>query len=471
MKFQRPPGPPPKWWGLPYLRAQQHNYLGSLEQLHAQFGGICLTQLGHEAVYDLFEPDWVHQVLVDQSPCFQRWERAVAIFSRSQGTSSLQVVEGPTWQRLRRILQPGFSPKRLAGYTELMAKAASRALDALPVDAADGVDIDQAMTWLTMDVILRTLFSSEVREEARLADQAVRCVFEAGMRELLQPLSLPAWFPQRGQRAPQNARLALDELVWRHIQARRNALAQGRPHRDDLLSMMMQARDHTSGEQLTDHEIRDQCMAIFLAGHVTVAAALSWWAWTMAANPACAQRATAEVDQVVGRWRPGYADLPQLTYLNCCIQETLRLYPPAPSLFLRRARRDVPLGPWCLPKGALVRITPWVIHRDPRWFPEPARFDPERFTAEAQAQRPPCSYLPFGGGGRTCLGRDFALAELSLVTAMVLQRFELSALPGQPAPEPAVHITLRPPEGLRLRMRLRLHTSTYNQSPPLQARA
>lgn len=462
-----PPGPRPRWWGLQDLRNQRLDYLGFLHRLHQQHGDLCHTRVLGQSVYDVFDPRWAQEVLVRQSAAFQRWERSATVFARTQGEHSVMVLEGDAGQRMRRILAPGFSPKRLALYCDQIVQAASRTLDAVPIGDARGVDIEHAATRLTMDVILQALFSSEMAEEALVADTAVRHILENGMRELFSPLRLPTWFPLPRLIAARQGRAALDRLVWRHLHARQRALAQGRAQRNDLLGMLMQARDEQTGAMLSDREIRDQCMALFMAGHVTTAAALTWWIWSMANHPALARRATEEVDQVVGRWRPGFADVARLPYLTRTLKETLRLYPPAPGLFLRRATAAVQLGPWQVQEGALVRISPWVLHHDPRWFPQPEAFDPERFTPEAQATRPAGCYLPFGVGARSCLGEHFAMAELTLVAAMVLQRFEMTLPAGATAAEPTMHITLRPRQVLRVHAGLRAHAG--QATPALNA--
>lgn len=467
MNHSLPPGPALRWWGLKDLRAQRLHHLRFLEDLHRGYGDICHTRVLNEQVVDLFDPKWVQEVMARQASAFQRWERITSIFARTQGPSSLLVSETPQAQRLRRILMPGFSPKRLQACSDLVVQSASRALDRWSSHDPQGIDIERAVTWLTMDVILRTLFSSEASDEAELAESAVRQLLEHGMRELFSPVRLPTWWPLPQLRAAQRAREALDGLVWRHLHARQKALAQGQPQRDDLLGMLMRARDEHSGEGLTDREIRDQCMAIFMAGHVTTASALTWWLWSMATHPTLARRARDEVDQVLGRWRPGYPDLARLPYLTRTLQETLRLYPPVPTLFLQRTLAPVQLGPWQLPKGTLVRISPWVLHRDPRWYPQSEVFDPERFAPEAQAARPRGTYLPFGMGPRSCLGEHFAMAELTLVAAKVLQRFELAPAANAEPADPTMHITLRPRHPLRVSLRLRAHAG--QEAPALNA--
>ena len=451
-----PPGPSSHLWGLPLLREMQRDYLATAERLHAAHGDAVFARIGPERTYDFFHPERVREVLVDKASSFIRWERGTAVFAEVHGQSVL-VTEGEVWQRQRRMLQPGFGPKRMAAYAHWMVAAAGEALDALPRLPEQTLDFEPLMTQLTMDVVLRTLYGHAVgpdgRAEALAAARAVQTISHDGMQAMFWPASLPDWMPHKWP--VRQAKQQLDALVRRHISQRRQEAETGRPAQDDVLGMLLAARDE-QGDQgtLSDTEVRDQCMTIFLAGHETTAAALTWWGHTMATHPDCAQRAQAEVDQVLGPRPPQYADIPALPYLAQTLKETMRLYPPAASLISRRAIEPVQIGPWPLPQGALVRITPWVLHRDARWFPDPERFDPERFSEAGQAAQVRGSYLPFGTGPRVCIGSLFAMSEMVLVAAMVLQRFALA--PASTAPvQPRLNVILRPAGGMPLRLRRR----------------
>ncbi|MDR7377503.1 cytochrome P450 [Rhodoferax ferrireducens] len=449
-----PPGPRQHGFGLPLLRQMRRDYLGLARQMHTTYGDAVYTRIGHERTYEFFHPELVREVLLDPSRSFIRWERGTQVFAEVHGQSVL-VTEGDTWQRQRRMLQPGFGPKRMAGYAQHMAAAAAQALDALPPQAQQTVDYGHLMTQLTMDVVLRTLFSQQIqaagRQESLAAEQAVQVLSRLGMEEFFWPASLPYWLPHKWP--ARRAKRTLDTLVRRHIQQRR-AEPPG-VEKTDLLGMLIAVRDE-AGDQgaLSEQEIHDQCMTIFLAGHETTASALTWWGHCMASQPACAQRAQEEVDRVLGQRPPRYEDLPALPYLAQTLKESLRLYPPAASLISRRATRPVQVGPWQLPRGALVRITPWVLQHDARWFPEPERFDPERFSDAGQAAQVRGSYLPFGAGPRVCIGNLFAMTEMQLVAAMLLQRFQLTPVAGPP-PQPVLNVTLRPAQGLRLQLQRR----------------
>ncbi len=451
------PGPPTRWGGLPEVLALRRDYLGHLRHLQQRYGDVVHQRLLGLDDFCFFHPDHVRELLIAGHDGMIRWERATAVFADAHGQSVL-VAEGPAWQRQRRLLQPGFSPQRVTGFVPLMVDAARRALERLPAagvgsneDRAEVLDFESLMTLLTMDVILRTLFSAG-DGDAAVAETAwaVHELGKVAMGEMYVPVSAPLWAPWKlGKR---RALRSLDGLIRSHLATRRARARQGRPAPDDLLAMLMALRDE-HGEPLDDTALRDECMTTFLAGHETSAAALTWWGWCMAAHPDAQRRAADEVDAVLGGREPGAADLTRLPWLSLCIKETLRLYPPAPALFSRRTTQALDIAGLRLPRGAMLRLTPGLIQRDPRWFEEPEAFRPERFDpAAGHREIPRGAWMPFGAGPRVCLGSHFALMEITLVAAMVLQRYRLAPVPEAPAPEPVLNITLRPATPLRLRL-------------------
>jgi len=220
--------------------------------------------------------------------------------------------------------------------------------------------------------------------------------------------------------------------------------------REDLLELMLGLRD-PQGLGFDERGLRDECMTSFLAGHETTAAALSWWGWCMAAHPALQRRVADEVDSMLGGRPPTAAELPQLQALGRSIKETLRLYPPAAALLTRRTVAPLRIAGHEIPVGAMIRLTPAITQRDPRWFEEPEAFRPERFDpASGHGEIPRGAYLPFGAGPRVCLGSHLASTEMTVIAALILQRYRLQTLPGAPAPIPRLDITLRPSQGLQL---------------------
>lgn len=453
---RQPPGPRARgWgrWGQPLMRAMRSDYLGFARWRQRRFGDVCAMRLYWEHSVDLFAPELVRELLVDHADALVRWERGVEVFAEAFGQGVL-TTEGATWQRQRRMLMPAFTPRRVAGYAGLMAAAAERALDsALPPGVPDGlVDMDALFARVAMDVILRTLFGEADAGESAAAIEATRVLTETAMREMFWPVTLPDWLPLPGKAAKRRAMRQLHGLVGQHIAARR-----GRPDPqagDDLLARLLALRDEDSGEALSAQEVFDQCLVSFQAGHETTATALLWWSRLLAEHPQAARRATDEVDHVLAGRCPGAADAAALPWLVATLKEAMRLVPPIPALMTRRVTRDLVVGGWALPRGTLVYVTPWVLHHDPRWWPQPQAFRPERFLPDAPPA-PRGAYLPFGTGPRVCIGQHFAMLEMTLVAALLLQRFRLALPPGSAAAEPVMNVTLRPRGGSVLRLQRR----------------
>ncbi|WP_140632591.1 cytochrome P450 [Methylibium rhizosphaerae] len=448
---QTPPGPSRRWWGLPLLRAMRRDYLGFTSGLQRQYGDVTFMRLGNERAIDLFDPELVRRLLVDHAPHLVRWERGMDIFEQVFGQSVL-VTEGAVWQRQRRMLQPAFSPRRVAGYAALMLDAARSALDAaVPAGEQEAlVSMDTLFSQLAMDVILRTLFSTRADGDVNAAAEATQTLSATAMREMFWPVTLPDWLPLPGKAAKRRALHSLRELVGRHIRARRAAGAEG--PRDDLLAMLLGLRDEATGEALSQAEVFDQCMVSFQAGHETSATALLWWSRLLAEHPQAAARAQAEVDAVLGQRAPGPDDLSSLPWLTATLKEAMRLYPPIAALMTRRTTQDIELGGWSIRRGTMLRITPWVLQRDPRVYDRPGDFVPERFLPDAVPALPRGAWMPFGTGPRVCIGQHFAMLEMTLVAALLLQRYSLVLPAGSPPPKPVLNVTLRPQGGVHLRL-------------------
>ncbi len=447
----RPAGPPSRWWGLPLLRAMRADYLGFVTRLQREHGDLTRMRLGYEDAWDLMSPELVREALVTHAEHLVRWERGIEVFAQVFGQSVL-VTEHATWQRQRRMLMPAFSPKRVAGYAQQMADAARSALDAaVPQGQAEAlVCMDTLWTDTAMDVILRTLFGEAAQEDARDAAWATQALSTAAFSEMFMPFTLPDWLPLPGKAAKRRALRALRGLVQRHIDARHaegDGPAQG--GRTDLLQMLLALRDESTGEALSPQEVFDQCMVSFQAGHETSATALLWWSRLMAEHPEAALRAQAEVDAVLQGGAPGPEHMAQLPWLAATLKEAMRLYPPIAAVMSRRTTAPITLGGVAVPKGAMLRITPWVLHRDGRWFAQPERFMPERFL-EGAPEIPRGAWIPFGLGPRVCIGQHFAMLEMVLLAAMLLQRYTLG-LPDAAQPlRPRLHATLRPQHPVQL---------------------
>ena len=444
MPVPRPPGPRDRLFGLSLLRDMERDYLAFWRRAQRDHGDTIYLRVGKVDTYAFLHPDQIREVLVDKASSFIRYEHHMKVLSQMHGQSVL-ISEGAKWQQQRRMLLPSFSPKRFDAYARQMVEAAEGVLDGLPADTP--VDFEHAMNMLAMDVVLRTMFGTRVEGDTRAIEAAVTDLSLIAYEEMFAVVRLPDWLPLPSLRHKRRAMALLMDLIGGQIAARRA----GPPGQDDLLGMLLAARDDEGdGSTLSDVQVRDQLMTIFFAGHDTTASGLGWAGWLLASHPDIAARAAAEVDAVLGGRVPGYADVARLPFLGQCIKEVLRLFPPAPGVFMRRAAEDVQIGPWQVPKGALVSIVSVLPQRDPRWFPDPGRFDPDRFAPELARQVPRGAYFPFGTGPRVCIGNSFAAIEMTLVLAMLLQRFVLRPAPGQSEPGIRLQVTLRPAGGVRL---------------------
>jgi cytochrome P450 len=456
------PGPSRRWWGLPLLREMWRDYLGFTERLRREHGDLVAMRIGTERSVDIFDPEGVREVLVQQADRTIRWERGVEVFGESFGQSVL-VTEGPVWHRQRRMLQPAFTPRRVAEQAKAMTATIESALVGLDAAAqgGDDVDLEAFFSSVTVRVILRTLFGPEAEADTAAAAWATQVLSRTAMREMFMPMTLPDWLPLPGKADKRRALRTLREIVGRQVAARSRPGADQSSHADDaatprdVLGLLLSLRDtdgpDATGAPLSPQEVFDQCIVTFQAGHETTATALSWWGRLLAEHADAMQKAQAEVDAVLHGRAPTADDLPRLPWLTATLKEAMRLYPPAAALLTRRATSDIVVRGTHLPKGTLLRITPWAVQRDPRLFDDPAAFRPERFMPGAP---PPArgAWLPFGTGPRVCIGQHFAMLEATLVAAMLLQRFGWQLAAGMGPAQPEMNVTLRDRAGLRVRL-------------------
>jgi cytochrome P450 len=363
---------------------------------------------------------------------------------------NLVVSEGDYWHRQRRLAQPAFHRQRLCGYAQVMVNATSGMLTRWKqVAAADKqLDIAAEMTRLALAIAGRTLFSRDPSEEADAVGQAFSVLGHYLEQRFNHPLtSLPAWVPTAKNRRMQQAARTLNGIVSALIQQRRR---EGRDH-GDLLSMLMQARDEETGEAMTEDQLRSEALTFLVAGHETTATALTWTWFLLASHASIRQRVRAEVESVLLKRLPTIEDVPHLTTTRMVIEESMRLYPPIWAV-AREAVEDDEIGGYRIPARSTVLVSPFVTHRHPDYWEQPEVFDPDRFTSEGVAQRPKCAYFPFLAGPHQCIGSEFAMLEMRLVVAMVLQRFDVELLPGE-AVGPRASITLRPNGPVRVALK------------------
>lgn len=412
----------------------------------ASYGDLVHYRIGTQHVYLATHPDYIREVLVTHSDHFGKGrilQRAKMVIGEGLLTS-----EGPFHLRQRRLVQPAFHRERLMGYADAITSSALRACARW--NDGSTIEVQDEMMWLTLDIIARTMFSTEVEAEARQIGEAMSVV--VGMFEtILLPFS--EYFqklPLPHVRRFEKARRVLDDKIYAMIDERRRS----GEDRGDLLSMLLLAQDaEGDGTGMSNQQVRDEALTIFLAGHETTANALTWTWYLLSQHPEVEAQMQAELKTVLGGRAPGFEDLPQLRYTEMVLAESMRLYPPAWAIG-RRVMKALTLGEYLVPEDSLVVISPYVLHRDARYYPDPDRFDPERFTPAAKESRPKHTYIPFSSGVRQCIGERFAWMEGVLVLAAIAQKFRLELVPGQKI-EPRPLITLRMKHGLRMKLAAR----------------
>jgi cytochrome P450 len=437
----------PKPRELPLIGSVHRRFRSPLNffvELQREFGDAARFRLFNERFLLLNDPALVNEVLVTKQDSFRKG-RALEGARLFLG-DSLLVSEGAAHTRQRRLIQPAFHRGRIAGYARVMAEKAAQWRDAR--HAGEEFDAAQQMNHLTLEVVGETLFGSQVGNQAQEIAGALSEVVENFSRMLLPFWSLLRHVPTERNRRLARAQQKLDAIILGLIAQRR---AENRD-RGDLLSMLLAAEDADQPDKrLTDREIRDQALTLFLAGHETTANALAWTWHLLALHEAERQRMKKELDEVLGDGRlPGLEDMPRLRYTTAVVSESMRLLPPV-WVVGRRAVEDVTIGDIAVPRRTIVIMSQYVVHRDARFWPDPERFLPERWLTEAP-ERPKFAYFPFGGGGRVCIGESFAWAEGVLMLAVMARRWRLEPVAGHPV-EFNPTVTLRPKHGLRMVVR------------------
>ncbi len=444
MKYQRPPGPRDRRFGFSIVGEMRRRYLDFWQETHRSHGDAVYMRLMGRDLYAFAHPSLIREVLVEKAKSFVRYERFIEVHAQLHGRSVL-IAEGEEWRQQRRLLQPSFSNKQFDLYAGQIVEAARESLERLPTEVP--LDFEHAMNMLTIDVVLRTMFGSRVEHDTAEIEKAVRWWSQISFSEMAMPMTLPDWLPLPGKAKKRWAMAVLNDFITSQIRRRR---AEGAKQDDFLGTLLALPADEGADGQGSDRLARDQSMAVFLAGHSTTATSLCWAAWALAKHADVRERVLREIDEVLGQRAPTFADMARLPYVDQVVKETLRLYSPATGVIARRATEDVQIGEWLVPKGSLVSILSFVVHRDERWFPDPLRFDPERFNAEASEQMTRGSYFPFGLGPRVCMGNNLASMEIKMALALLLQRYSLSPAPGQGEPGLLMHTTMRPAGGMQL---------------------
>lgn len=435
------PGPRGHWL-LGALPRMRRDMLGFFEQCFREHGDIAYFRLGSRRAILLSDPDAIEQVLVTEN---RRFIKNYGLqFLKPLLGNGLLLNEGDSWLRQRRIIQPAFARPRVETYATAMVECTERML----ATWRDGEERDIAadMLRLAMEIAGRTLLGIDVTGRYSEMTRHLEAITGDFLRRFAAPLPLPDWVPTRANRRLLATVRKLDALLQALIDERRATGQSG----GDFLSLLMAARDEDDGRGISDKQIRDEVMTMFLAGHETTANALSWSWYLLAQNPAEQSRVYEESSRVVAGSAPTVAEVPLLVHTEYVLREAMRLYPPA-YVIGRRPIEDCTIAGYFLPRGHNVLMSQWIVHRDARWYDDPLAFYPDRWTGDQASKLPKYAYFPFGGGPRVCIGNTFATFEATLILAMIARRFKLQLVNAAPIKIlPAV--TLRPAEPIRVRI-------------------
>ena len=435
-----PPGPK----GLPVVGnvfEPRGNAIGYFTKCFRDYGDLVFLRFLGVPMCLVNRPDCIESVLVTQNNNFEKSKDYRAL--RRVLGNGLLTSEGEFWRRQRKLVQPAFHQVRIAAYAEVMVSYTERML----ASWKDGEerDIHEAMMRLTLDIVAKTLFDTDVSREAQDVGAALQLLMSKFFRQagfaLLLPRSIPIPTTQQLRRAVGQ----LDKVIYEIIRRRRV----GPSTSGDLLSVLLQAQDD-EGLRMTDRQLHDEIMTLFLAGHETTANALSWTWLLLGQHPEIEEELVAELQRVLAGRAPAASDLPRLTYTDMVLREAMRLYPPV-WVIGRRALAPFRLGEYELPAETNVLMSQLITHRDGRYFPEPERFDPDRWRPSdpRNVSLPRFAYFPFGGGPRVCVGAGFAMMEAVLLLATIAQKFRLTLVPGQNV-KYLPSVTLRPKSGIRM---------------------
>lgn len=422
-----------------------------LEMLTAwwrRHGDALRFRLGRRTLYVFSHPDLAEEVLVKQS------DRFVKVYDPLRPTglalvlgNGLVTSSGEVWKRHRRIIQPIFHRSRIAEMADRMAQVGEQRIATWTNRVGGTIDIAAEMMQLALEVISQTMFSASMAQHIDRISHALQVSIKHAFDSFSNPLFLPLWVPTARNREFHAVMQFLDGLMYGLLAERRQSGA----HHDDLLDLLLQARDEETGKGLTDQELRDEALTIFAAGHETTANALAWTWYLLATHPTARARFHEEVDRVLQGRTPNAEDLQHLPYTRALFEESLRLYPPAPAV-QRKAATPTTVGGVSLPEGAFVLVGTYNLHRHPDFWSNPEEFRPERWLdAERPSNR--YAYMPFGAGPRTCVGLHFASVEGPLLLALIGRRYDLQL--AQEIVEPHLMVTLRPKGGIRMTLQLR----------------
>ncbi len=427
------------------------NPLGFLETAWRTYGDIVQFPIPQPPAYLINDPEAVRSVLVTNARAYGKRTIQYSALSLVTG-EGLLVADTPQWRRQRPLVQPAFHHGTIARVVDEVGIAVGGLIDrweaavARDADGSPVIDVDEAMMHTALEVVGRALFGADLSADADRLVEATLEGLDVVIARARVPVSPPSWVPTPANRRLRRSVRELDDAVQRMI-AQRHTRTRADEQPADMLDLLLSSVDD-AGEHLDPTEVRDQVVTFIVAGHETVASALTW-AWSLLADhPQALHRLQAESDVVLGGRLPTWEDIPHLPWARAVLDEALRLYPPA-WLITRRALQDVTLGGRAVPAGAILILSPYLVHRHPELWPAPESFDPERFLTRIDPGR--ASFIPYGAGPRLCIGRDFATVEGTMILAALAGRFDLHR-PGAAAPAALPLVTIRPLGGMPLRV-------------------
>ncbi|MGJ3238153.1 MAG: cytochrome P450 [Anaerolineae bacterium] len=441
------PGPEPinnLFKVLATFRAFNHDALGVIDQQKQQYGDVVSLEILGEKQLLIANPELFREILVTKAKSFHKgsdYKDTRKGLARFLG-NGLIVSDGEFWQKQRKSIQPAFHAKRIEDYAATMGIFAEEMVQKWQNDTI--LNIAHEMTQVTLRIVARTIFNTDIQQNA----DNIATTMEAINETAGQNTVLPAWVPTPQELQARKAIRDMDAYVYDLIATRRrNFYDTG-----DLLSMLLLAQDD-EGNHMSDKEVRDEAVGLFLAGHETTANALNWTLWLLAQNPQAEAYLHDELDQVLDGRTPTVQDLRDLPYTTQVIKESMRWMPPVSGVG-RRAVEDVQIGDYLIEAGTSILLNFYSVHRDPRYWEDPLAFRPERFAPDAETDRDRYAYLPFGGGARICVGNSFAMMEAQILLATIAQHAQLSLQAGQEV-LPVSRITTYPKNGLPMHVRRR----------------